>query len=241
MSRKMICRILSSRGLAMYLIAYVLLLITTGRASVVDILGGFSPERSFGLNVLGIMRWNLGVLPPVIIGILFMSSELGKLSCYTVIRSKSINRWFLLRYTCIVLADVVYLLFFVIITTVFGYNAGCGIKGICLFMLVFSVHTILISTLSVSLLAVFKSHRIALLSFFIVEGVMPAVGSVFPSASKYLLPFWGMANDEELISLNKIFYLSATVVISILLSVLLVIAVLKRLRVNNPAANSQNI
>lgn len=240
MNRKMIGHILNSCWI--FIIAYILLLVTAPRpVSIVEILGGFSPTRSTGLNVISIVRWNLCVLPPAIVSILFMTSELGKLSCYTIIRAKSIKHWFLLRYTCIVLANIVYLLSFVLMTTALGYIAGCEIKSVCVLMLVFSIHITLISTISVILLVIFKSHRLALLSFLTIEGGMVVVGSLFPSASKYILPFWGMANNENLLSLNNSFYLSATVSISVLLLVSLVIAALKWLQENNPAANPQNI
>ncbi len=242
MNLQMMSRILNSRGIAIYLIAYLLLLVTApGQASVIEIMGGFSLVGSTGLKVISIMRWNLCVLPPVIVSMLFMSLELGKLSCYTVIRTRSIGHWFAVRYICIALAGIVYLLSFELITTILGYNAGCGIKSVCVFMLVFSVHITLISTISVTLLVISRSHRIALLSFFAIDGGMVVVGSMFPSASKYILPFWGMANNENLLSLNNHLYLLATVGISVLLLALLVTAVLRWLRANNPAANPQNI
>ena len=238
----MMSRILSSRGIAIYLIAYLLLLVTApGQASVIEIMGGFSPVGSTGLKVISIMRWNLCVMPPVIVSMLFMSLELRKLSCYTVIRAKSIGHWFAVRYICVALAGVVYLLSFVLITTALGHNVGLEIKSVCVFMLVFSIHITLVSTISVTLLVISRSHRIALLSFFAIDGGMVVVGSMFPSISKYILPFWGMANNQALLSLNNYFYLSATVGISILLLALLVTAALSWLRANNPAANPQNI
>lgn len=242
MSRQMIRRILNSRGIAIYLIAYLLLLVTApGQASVIGIMGGFSPIGSTRLKVISIMRWNLCVMPPVVVSILFMSLELGKLSCYTVIRTRSISHWFAVRYSYIVLTGIVYLLSFVLLTTALGYNVGCGIKSVCIFMLVFSAHITLISTISVTLLIISRSHRIALLSFFAIDGGMVVVGSMFPSASKYILPFWGMANNDGFHSLNNSFYLSATIGLSVLLLALLVVAALKWLRANNPAANPQNI
>jgi hypothetical protein len=232
MSRKMMSRILNGRGIVIYLIAYVLLLVTApGQASVIEIMGGFSPIGSTGLKVISIMRWNLCVIPPVIVSNLFMSLELGKLSCYTVIRTKSISHWFTMRYICVVLAGIGYLLSFMLITTTLGYNVGCGIKSICVFMLVFSVHITLVSTISMTLLIISRSHRIG----------MVVVGSMFPSVSKYILPFWGMANNENLLPVNNHSYLLATIGISVLLLALHVVAASKWLRANNPAANPQNI
>ncbi|BAL00831.1 hypothetical protein OBV_36320 [Oscillibacter valericigenes Sjm18-20] len=238
----MLSQILNSRGIAIYLITYLLLLVTApGKASVIEIMGGFSPIGSTGLKVISIMRWNLCVMPPVIVSILFMSLELGKLSCYTVIRTKSISHWFVMRYICVVLSGIVYLLCFMLVTTALGYNVGCGIESVCVFMLVFSVHITLVSTISVTLLITSRSHRVALLSFFAIDGGMVVVGSMFPSASKYILPFWGMANNEGFLFLNNYLYLLTTVGISILLLALFAVAALKWLRANNPAANPQNI
>ena len=218
----MMSRILNGRGIVIYLIAYVLLLVTApGQASVIEIMGGFSPIGSTGLKVISIMRWNLCVIPPVIVSNLFMSLELGKLSCYTVIRTKSISHWFTMRYICVVLAGIGYLLSFMLITTTLGYNVGCGIKSICVFMLVFSVHITLVSTISMTLLIISRSHRIALLSFFAIDG--------------------GMANNENLLPVNNHSYLLATIGISVLLLALHVVAASKWLRANNPAANPQNI
>lgn len=85
--RAIITRIISWRTIAAYIAVFLLLVITAPKGvSITELLGGFSAIGGMGrLNILGIMRWNLCVLPPVAVSILFMSSELGPLSAYTVI------------------------------------------------------------------------------------------------------------------------------------------------------------
>lgn len=238
MNKTIICRILDRRCVMLHLFTYCLLLaLMTQRTSIIEILGGFSPGVT-GLNVISIMRWNLCVLTPVMASILYMSSELGRLSIYTVLRSKNVGHWFSLRFFCIAIENLVYLLGFLLITTALGLNAGCTIKDICAFFAVFSVHSTLMSTICITLLIVSKSPKIPLLAFFAVEGGMVIVGSLIPSISRYILPFWGMASQ---VNLHTGQYLFATLGMSIALLLLFVLGARKYLQNNNPAANARNI
>lgn len=88
MNRKMVGQILDKRAFMIYFAAWLLLFtVAPGPKSTMNLLGGFSPQESRGLNTLGIVRWNLCVLPPVSVSILFMDIEMGRLRTYTMIRA----------------------------------------------------------------------------------------------------------------------------------------------------------
>ena len=76
----------------MYTVVIILLFaVTPGQKGVINILAGFSPQESRGLDIIGIIRWNLCVLPPIAASILFMDMEMGVLQIYTMIRSENIK------------------------------------------------------------------------------------------------------------------------------------------------------
>lgn len=111
MEGNVIRRILNRRTLAAYFgVSLLLTVITKGAGSAADILGGFVPVQGGRLNVLEIMRWNLGVLAPVVASILFMDEELGTLRYFTLPRSKSVGSWCRLRFIAVGVANLVYLL-----------------------------------------------------------------------------------------------------------------------------------
>ena len=84
----MVGQILDKRAFMIYFAAWLLLFtVAPGPKSTMNLLGGFSPQESRGLNTLGIVRWNLCVLPPVSVSILFMDIEMGRLRTYTMIRA----------------------------------------------------------------------------------------------------------------------------------------------------------
>lgn len=86
-------RILDRRAIMIYFAAWLLFFaVTPGHKGAMAILGGFSPQESRGMDILGIIRWNLCVLPPVAVSILFMDVEMGVLRVYTMVRSGSMKK-----------------------------------------------------------------------------------------------------------------------------------------------------
>lgn len=229
--------------MAVYLAIFLLLIITAPKGvSITELLGGFSAIGGMRrLNILGIMRWNLCVLPPVAASILFMSSELGPLSTYTVIRAASIKTWYLVRLCAVILANLIYIFAFILLGAAFGLNAGSEPFRLYQLMLVFPMHTALMSSISVMLLTVCRLSKASIFVYFVVEGVMVIGGSVFPGASKYLLPFWGMVQSEGLLLSNRGYHLLITVGMTVLIFILLTSITIKWLQSNNPAASPRNI
>lgn len=243
MSRAVITRIINWRTMTAYLAMFLLLVITAPKsASTVGLLGGFSAVGGMGrLNILGIMRWNLCVLPPVAVSILFMSSELGPLSIYTVMRATSIKTWYLVRICAVVVANLIYISIFIFLGAAFGLNGRSEAFRLYQLVLVFPMHTILISSISVMLLTICRSSKASVFAYFAVEGGMVVGGSMFPGASKYLLPFWGMAQSEGLLLSNKEYHLLITVGSTALIFILATSISIKWLQSNNPAASPRNI
>lgn len=210
---RVVGRILNGRTLAAYLAVCLLLsVVTRGAGSAADILGGFAPAQGGSLNVLAIMRWNLGVLPPVAAGILFMDEELGALRNFTLPRSGSVGRWCLRRFAAVGAADLAYLLMAEAVSALCALGgAGSadeeGFYFFGIFLIVFFVHSFTMSAVSAALLAWKGGPRAPLFLFLVVEGFLTAAGNLFPHVSAYLPPYWGMARQERFWAEDGMFYL----------------------------------
>lgn len=193
MNRKIICRILDKRALAMYIAVFLLLFaVSPGQKGVMHILGGFSPRKSGALNILGIMRWNLCVLPPIAVSILFMEVEMGRLRIYTMIRGKNVIQWFLARFTGIAAANLVYLFLFVGLTEVWAGSGDYKKDGFYLFLLLFFLHSFLMSVVCAAFCAHSKGVPVSVVFYLVVEGIMVVIGNIVPQTAFLLLPYWGM-------------------------------------------------
>lgn len=176
-----------------YLGALLLLFtVTPGKRGAMDILGGFSPQESRGLDIQGIMRWNLCVLPPVAVSILFMDVEMGALRFYTMVRSESVRKWWLPRLLGMIAAHLAYLLLFVVAAEAGMGGGECKRSGFGLFLAVFFLHSFLMSAVSAALCG--KSRRVhtAVVFYLFVEGIMVVMGDIFPRTAAFLPPYWGM-------------------------------------------------
>ncbi len=190
---KIISRILDRRAAMIYFAAWLLFFtVMPGQKGAMDILGGFSPQESRGLDILGIMRWNLCVLPPVAVSILFMDVEMGVLRVYTMVRSGSVGKWYLPRFIGIVAANLVYLLLFVGITEAGVGSGDYKRNGFGLFLAVFFLHSFLMSVVSVALCGKNRRVHTAVFFYLLVEGIMVVIGDIFPRTAACLPPYWGM-------------------------------------------------
>lgn len=193
MNRKILNRILNKRAILIYLAAFLLLFtVTSGQKDILNILGGFSPQESRGLDMIGIMRWNLCVLPPVAVSILFMDVEMGVFRFYTMIRAKTVKQWFFVRFTGIAAANLLYLLLFVVLTEICAGNGDYKRSVFSLFVLLFFVHSFLMSMVSVALCTQSKGIHMSVVFYLTVEGMMVVIGDIFPQTAAYLPPYWGM-------------------------------------------------
>ena len=190
MNRKMISRIMDKRAIAIYLAVFLLLFaVTPGQKDVLDILGGFSPQESREPDMIGMMRWSLCVLPPVAVSILFMDAEIGGLRFYTMVRAKTVKKWFFLRFMGIVAANLLYLLLFAVLTEICAGNGGYKRRGFLLFLLLFFVHSFCVSMVSVALCTQSKGIHMAVVFYLAVEGIMVVIGDIFPQTAAYLPPY----------------------------------------------------
>lgn len=190
---KVASRILDRRAIMIYFAAWLLLFaVTPGQKGAMDILGGLSPQGGGGLDILGIMRWNLCVLPPVAVSILFMDVEMGVLRVCTMVRSGSVKKWYLSRFVGIAAANAAYLLLFVGMAEIGAGSGDYKRNGFGLFVAVFFLHSFLMSVVSAALCG--KSRRVHAAVFFylLVEGIMVVVGDIFPRTAACLTPYWGM-------------------------------------------------
>ncbi len=184
MRKNVIGRIIVGRTLLLYFLTYILLFIVMNEGdSIIDIYGGFSTSSNGGMNVIKIMRWNLCVLPPVAVSILYMDEELGTFGIYTIIRSKHMGHWWCMHWMAVVFANLVYVLIPTFVVIIAGKKYGKESYG--LFFVVFLSHILLMSILSVLIFIMFKSLKMSILFFGLVEIFM--VAFLFQNQKTYML------------------------------------------------------
>jgi hypothetical protein len=221
-------RILDRRAIMIYFAAWLLFFaVTPGHKGAMAILGGFSPQESRGMDILGIIRWNLCVLPPVAVSILFMDVEMGVLRVYTMVRSGSMKKWFLARLLGIAAANLVYLLLFVGIAEIGMGSGDYKRNGFGLFLAVFFLHSFLMSVFSVALCG--KNRRVhkAVVFYLLVEGIMVVIGDNFPRTAACLPPYWGMIQQ---VGGSSTGYLFGIIILSAVIIVVSAVFIKKGLR-----------
>jgi len=99
MKGRLFTRVFDHHTFACYFAAIALMLFLVGghRSPLLFFMGFSAQDGAGGLDIMRTMEWNLCVLPPVSASILFLMPELGALSTYTIVRSKNIRRWWLMR------------------------------------------------------------------------------------------------------------------------------------------------
>lgn len=237
---RMFQRIIDSTALCICIGVTALLLLTSADTpTVLNLLGGFSAATTIGmLNVVGIIRWILVVLPPTAISVLFITSELGPQSTFTMIRSKSVVRWIVARLGMILAVNLIYPLIMLVVGFIFTRLSAIDAMRI---YSIFSIHTCMVSFLSVFLVAIFKSPKPAFLAFILIEGFSVVVGNVVPSVSKYMVGFWGMALNRIFLFDNSIVHYGITAFFSIAVCLLSAVFTVLHLQKNNPAASQSNL
>ena len=234
MNRKIIERTLTPTICTFYLLICCLLVATAEGKTVIDIWGGFVPSGGLLSNVIGIVRWNICVMPPVMICNLFMIAETGILSTFTVIRETSLEKWFFKRYIAMVSSSFTYIALAIILTTLLGFNKSLQLHQFFSFALLFSAHILLLISASVATLLIFRSAKAVLILYLIIEGIMVIIGTTFPVTSKYLIPYWGMAIEDQTMTVA---WKTALSLLITALSVLITIVFLKK---HNPAETPKN-
>lgn len=237
---RMFQRIMDRTALCICLGVTALLLLTSADTpTVLNLLGGFSAATTMGmLNVVGIIRWILVVLPPTAISVLFITSELGPQSTFTMIRSKSVVRWIVVRLGMILVINLTYPLILLVVGFIFMPSSAIDVMRL---YGIFSIHTCMVSFLSVFLVAIFKSSKPALLSFIVIEGCSVVVGNIVPSISKYMVGFWGMALNGIFLFNNSTAHYGITAFFSIAVCLLSAVFTVLYLQKNNPAASQSNL
>ena len=173
-------------------------------------------------------------MPPVMVSNLFMIVETGKLSTFTVIREISLEKWFYKRYIAMVISSFTYIALAIILTTFLGFNKSLQLHQFFSFALLFSAHILLLISASVATLLIFRSAKAVLILYLIIEGIMVIIGTTFPVTSKYLIPYWGMAIEDQTMTVA---WKTALSLLITALSVLITIVFLKK---HNPTETPKN-
>ena len=154
-----------------------------------------------------------------------MIVETGKLSTFTVIRETSLEKWFYKRYIAMVISSFTYIALAIILTTFLGFNKSLQLHQFFSFALLFSAHILLLISASVATLLIFRSAKAVLILYLIIEGIMVIIGTTFPVTSKYLIPYWGMAIEDQTMTVA---WKTALSLLITALSVLITIVFLKK-------------
>ena len=192
MRKHLLLRPFDRYSLCCYFGAVALILFLAEGQNVPTILfQGFSVVNGTGgLDLLSAMLWNLCVLPPVSASILYIIHEFEVLFFYTVLRSKSILRWWLVRFASIVFLNYAFYCLAQILLTLICHNQFISEQGFKIAML-FPLHTTVLSILCCHGVVLFSS-RGAVAFYLLVEGALVIIGTTFPRICPFLLPYLGM-------------------------------------------------
>lgn len=222
-------RIFNRHTLVCYLSTITLIFfLAGGQRSPCSFFLGFSAlDSAGGLNLLKIMEWNLCVLAPVSASLLFLMPEMGPLSTYTILRTKTIRHWWIMRLAAVVAINYVFSLIGLFILP----GRDMQMAEWLLAMVLFPLHTTLLSTFCAGGMLLLSS-RAAVIFYLLVEGGLLVIGMAYPPVSLFLLPYWGMAQAIGA-------HWGAVVAVSLLLFAVLNLCILYWLDRHNPAANPQ--
>ena len=217
-------RIINIRTLLIYIAAFVVLRALTGNMCYGDAFGGFPVEKGYGLRFEKIMAWNICILPPIAVGMLYIDEELGRPGIYTMVRSVYMKKWWSLRWITLALAGGLYVACIIVMDMLWcDRGHGCGEYGT--FALTFFVHIFVITVLAVCVLVVSKSLKTALFMYGFVEIFFTAAGCMNVGLSNVLLPFWGMVNYKNGWNMGELEYRLTMCGISLVIAVAVMLLV----------------
>ena len=215
-------RILTFHNMMICVFFIVLLSISFKDSSIYDILGGINSSNKI-LNIIQIIKWNLCILPPIIISLIFLSEEFGIFRKFTFIRSKNVLQWILVRFGIIVFINYMYILLFFLITYCIGLNKEFEISNIILLFTVFPINIITISMLIETVSVTTNSQKNAIILYFFIEGFAVILGLIYPASSKYIISYWGMLKNQVFILQNRIIHICITSLIMIVIIIIMLI------------------
>lgn len=219
-------RIINIRTLLIYIAAFVVLRALTGNMCYDDVFSGFSVEKGYGLPFEKIMAWNICILPPIAVGMIYTDEELGRPGIYTMVRSVYMKKWWSLRWITLAVADALYVVFIIAMDMLWcDREHGCGEYGI--FTVIFLIHIFAITVLAVCVLVVSKSLKTALFMYGFVEIFFTAAGCMNVGLSNVLLPFWGMVNYKNGWNMGELEYRLMTCGISLVIAAAVMLLVEK--------------
>lgn len=210
-------RIINIRTLIIYTAAFAVLRALTGNMCFGEVSGGFPVEKGYGLPFEKIMAWNICILPPAAVGMLYIDEELGRLGIYTMVRSGYVKKWWQLRWITLAAADALYTACITAMDMLW-----CGRGHECIeyvgFAAVFLIHVFVVTVLAVFVLVAAEALKAALLMYGFVEIFSTAAGCMNVELSSALLPFWGMVNYQNGWQMGELGYRLTTCGISLVMA-----------------------
>ena len=219
-------RIINIRTFLIYIATFFVLRALTGNMCFGDVFGGFPVEKGYGMPFEKIMAWNIGILPPIVVGMLYIDEELGRPGIYTMVRSRYMKKWWSLRWITMAVADALYVACIIAMDMLWCYRGhGCEEYGI--FALTFLIHIFVVTVLAVCVLVVSKFLKATLLGYGFVEIFFTAAGCMNVGLSNVLLPFWGMVNHKNGWNMGELEYRLTMCGISLVIAAVVMLLVEK--------------
>jgi len=244
MNTEKIKRYVNVRTGILYFAIISLLIYTRGFSSdfsLVNLIGGFDNKKGiFGINLYEIICWNICVLPPVVISVLYAMEEFGPLSIFTMIRSKNIRKWYDSRFYAILLINIMYLFSVILISSIFRIYTGSGIENMSRLIPMFLLHTTMVSVVSVTILAKSRNVNAVIIFFALLEICGAVVVSKSTLVSKYMIVSWGMFKNTDYFFDNSNLHLIIISLVTIAIIVICYCITLLSLKKKNPTTSSQS-
>ena len=219
-------RIINIRTFLIYIAAFAVLRALTGNMCFGDVFGGFPVEKGYGLPFERIMAWNICILPPIVVGMIYIDEELGRSGIYTMVRSRYMKKWWSLHWITLAVADGLYVACIITMDMLWCYR-GHGCEEYWIFALTFLIHIFVVTVLAVCVLVVSKSLKAALLGYGFVEIFFTAAGCMNVGLSNVLLPFWGMVNHKNGWNMGELEYRLTMCGISLVIAAVVMLLVEK--------------
>jgi len=168
---------------------FLVVLVRPLEGNVLDAIGGFWPRGIDDIDFIGLVRWNVSIIGPILGDLLLYEQYRGKQLPYVLLREKSKRKYVHMSLINVFTMGAEYTICIMITFSVLTKN----MYKINFFVyLLFYLHVVLVTMLELCILSMNTIKKYWLLVYGIVEIVMPIIGASFGKYAIYVITFWGM-------------------------------------------------
>lgn len=184
-----------------YIIVWLILFLTnnTSTSDINDFcltnMGGLTiAQTTNGLDIFRLLRWNLTIVFPIIVSLIYASREFSSLYIFTVIRYKSMGKWWKERLVAIFANNYNYLFIGLVIAGIINVDtiSQLDIKSALLIYLLFSLFTLSVSLTCVTFFIMTKSYKLSIVVYLLFVGFASVFGLLDINYNKYAFGCFGM-------------------------------------------------